>query len=126
MGSEGEACGIFLRGISRETTREQLAATFESFGAISNILIVPSRAFDTNTAYVDFEQEASAQKVGAVERRVFGARGVCTVCALDFRCVVADFDVWFGLCAQQVCHFECRAWAPGVSTTVSGLVLLLL
>jgi hypothetical protein len=35
------------------------------YGPIAHILVIPSRTHDTNTAYVDFESEASAQKVRA-------------------------------------------------------------
>ncbi|KAF8056744.1 STL1 [Scenedesmus sp. PABB004] len=52
-----------VRGIPGTTTCEQLAALFESCGPITNVLVVLSRTHETNTAYVDFAQEASAQKV---------------------------------------------------------------
>jgi hypothetical protein len=38
---------------------------FEQYGTISHVLVIPSRTHDTNTAYVDFETEAAAQKVRA-------------------------------------------------------------
>lgn len=56
--------GVYLRGIPASTTRDELQRLFEGYGTITDILIVPSRTHDTNTAYVDFEAESSAQKVG--------------------------------------------------------------
>jgi RNA recognition motif-containing protein len=58
-----EAAGIYIRGIPNSTTRDELAGIFEQYGPIVQCLVIPSRTHDTNTAYVDFETEASAQKV---------------------------------------------------------------
>jgi RNA recognition motif-containing protein len=61
--ADSEAAGIYLRGIPNSTTRDDLIAVFEQYGTITHVLVIPSRTHDTNTAYVDFDTEAAAQKV---------------------------------------------------------------
>jgi RNA recognition motif-containing protein len=69
--------GVFLRGIPNTTTREELKERFGTYGNVVAVTIVPSRTHETYTAYVDFDSEAPAQKVGSscgrgVEVKVWG------------------------------------------------------
>lgn len=57
--------GIFIRGIPSTTTREELKDKFGSYGNVVTVTIVPSRTHETYTAYVDFDSETAAQKVGS-------------------------------------------------------------
>jgi RNA recognition motif-containing protein len=58
--------GIFLRGIPPTTTQDDLESKFAPYGKIVQVSIVPSRTHDTYTAYVDFDNETAAQKVGSL------------------------------------------------------------
>ncbi len=56
-----EAIGIFLRGLSPDVSKDEIADFASKFGPISSINIVRTRGFETLSAYVDYESVDSAQ-----------------------------------------------------------------
>jgi hypothetical protein len=52
---------VFLRGIPAATTEEELHGVFGKFGNIVKVAIIPSRTYDTNTAYVDYDTTQAVQ-----------------------------------------------------------------
>lgn len=57
--------GVYLQGVPTDATSEQLQDLIsEQYGRVANVQIIGVKGHVTKCAFVNFAEEASAQKVG--------------------------------------------------------------
>lgn len=123
------AAGIFLRGIPTTTTREELRATFEGYGNVVSVTIVPRRTHETFTAYVDFDNEEAAQQVGRddlLNCPLFAVDLLLQHLAADKLCYRLVLSCLCCCLHVSLPHVLCSTYPAGVPLQLGGVNVLVL